>query len=68
LAELSEFLQQSSRGRHGQAKAEQIQALARRSVGIGFLTDASRVQMSCLLAQLDLLEQQRSFSIAKSKP
>jgi hypothetical protein len=41
---------------------------ARRSVGIGFLTDALRVQMSCLLAQLDLLEQQRSFATAKSKP
>jgi transposase len=61
LAELSELLQQSSRGRHGQAKAEQIQALARHSVGIGFLTDALRVQMSCLLAQLDLLEQQRNL-------
>jgi len=59
LSELSQRLQQASRGRHGQAKAEEIQALARRSVGVGFLTDALRVQMACLLQQLDLLESQR---------
>jgi len=58
LSELSQLLQQASRGRHGQAKAEEIQALARRSVGVGFLTDALRVQMACLLQQLDLLESQ----------
>jgi transposase len=61
LTELSQLLQKSSRGRHGQAKAEEIQDLARRSVGVGFLDDALRVQMNCLLAQLDLLEQQRNL-------
>jgi transposase len=45
LSELSQLLHQASRGRHGQAKAEELQALARRSVGVGFLTDALRVQM-----------------------
>jgi transposase len=59
LSELAQLLAQSSRGRHGQAKAEEIQALARRSVGIGFLTDALRVQMTCLLQQLALLDAQR---------
>lgn len=58
LTELTQLLAQSSRGRHGQAKAEELQALARRSVGIGFLTDALRVQMTCLLQQLALLEAQ----------
>lgn len=59
LAELSQLLAQASRGRHGQAKAQEIQAAAQRSVGVGFVADALRVQMQCLLAQLDLLEQQR---------
>jgi len=59
LSELAQLLAQSSRGRHGQAKAEEIQALALRSVGIGFLTDALRVQMTCLLQQLALLDAQR---------
>ncbi len=59
LTELAHLLAQTSRGRHGQAKAEEIQALARRSVGIGSMGDALRVQMNCLLQQLALLETQR---------
>jgi transposase len=59
LTELAQLLAQTSRGRRGQAKALEIQALARRSVGIGFLGDALRVQMNCLLQQLALLEVQR---------
>ncbi|MFQ5400692.1 MAG: IS110 family transposase [Anaerolineae bacterium] len=59
LTELTQLLTQASRGRHGQTKAEEIQALARRSVGIGFLGDVLRVQMSCLLQQLALLDAQR---------
>ncbi|NIV37490.1 MAG: IS110 family transposase [Anaerolineae bacterium] len=58
LSELSQKLQESSRGRHGQAKAREIQALAARSVGVGFLGNVLRVQMTCLLEQLALLEQQ----------
>lgn len=58
LSELAQLLAESSRGRHGQTKAEEIQSLARRSVGIGFLTDALRVQMNCLLQQLALLDAQ----------
>lgn len=59
LSELTQLLGQASRGRHGQAKAEEIQAVASRSVGIGFLADALRIQLSCLLQQLTLLEAQR---------
>lgn len=59
LSELSQLLRQASHGRYGPEKAQQLQATARRSVGVGFLTDALRVQMHCLLQQLDLLEQQQ---------
>lgn len=58
LSELSQKLQKTSRGRHGQAKAREIQTLAARSVGVGFLGNALRVQMTCMLQQLALLEQQ----------
>lgn len=58
LSELSQKLRESSRGRHGQAKAREIQTLAGRSVGVGFLGNVLRLQMSCLLEQLALLEAQ----------
>lgn len=58
LSELSQLLRQSSHGRLGQTKAEEIRTLAERSVGVGFLGDALHVQMTCLLQQLALLEQQ----------
>jgi transposase len=58
LSELSQLLRQSSHGRHGHAKAEEIQALAAQSVGVGFLGDVLRVQLTCLLQQLTLVEQQ----------
>ena len=58
LSELSDLLRQTSRGRHSRAKAEEIQTLARRSVGVGFLGNTLRVQLNCLLQQLALLEQQ----------
>lgn len=59
LTELAQLLAQTSRGRHGQAQADEIQALARQIVGVGSLGQALRVQMSCHLQQLDLLEVQR---------
>jgi len=58
LAELTDLLRSSSRGHFGQAKAETIQNTARQSVGVGFLVDAVRVQMRCLLEQIDLLQEQ----------
>jgi len=59
LAELAQLLQSASRGRFGQAQAEALQQLARQSVGVTFLADAAQVEMRCLLAQIDLLEDQR---------
>ena len=59
LGELTALLSSASRGRFGQEKAEAIQSVARQSIGVHFLADSVRVQMRCLLAQLDLLEAQR---------
>jgi transposase len=58
LAELSRILQTASRGRLGNQQAEKIKQAARRSIGVTFLADASRIQMGCLIAQLDFLTQQ----------
>lgn len=59
LQELSDLLQKTSRGRFGTQKAEDLQSQARQSVGVGFLKDAVRLEMGCLLAQIELLEEQR---------
>ena len=59
LTELAELLRKSSFGRFGQAKAEALQNLARDSVEVSFLADAARVELHCLLSQMDLLEVQR---------
>lgn len=58
LHELEALIQKASRGRLSRDKAQEIQLVARQSVGIRFLADAARVQMGCLLAQLAFLEQQ----------
>jgi transposase len=58
LDELTRLLSQSSRGRFGQTKAVEIQALAQQSIGVTLLADAARVEVGCLLAQLDFLQQQ----------
>lgn len=58
LHELADIIHRSSRGRLGLAKAEELQALARRSIGVTFLMDAAQLELSCLLAQLDFLEAQ----------
>jgi len=60
LSELENLLSQASRGRFGHEKALQLQSAARRSVGVTFLADATRVEMHCLLQQITLLEEQRS--------
>lgn len=59
LQELTELLYKTSRGKFGVEKAQQIQQQARRSIGVGFLADAVRVEMRCLLAQIELLEEQQ---------
>ena len=58
LAELTQLLNQSSRGRFGSAKAQAIQDAARHSIGVSFLADAARIQLGCLIAQLNFLEEQ----------
>jgi transposase len=58
LTELTALLQDASRGRFGAQKASAIQDAAQRSVGVRFLANAVRVEMRCLLAQIDLLEEQ----------
>lgn len=60
LQELAALLSQASHGRFGQAKAEILQQQARQSVGVAFLADAARIEMKCLLAQIGLLEEQRT--------
>ncbi len=58
VSELTRLLQNTSRGRFGSGKAQAIQHAALHSVGIGFLTDAVRIEMRCLLEQIDLLDAQ----------
>jgi transposase len=55
---LTRILKTASRGRLGRQQAENLQQAAQRSVGVTFLADASRIQMGCLIAQLDFLTQQ----------
>ena len=59
LHELTELLHTASRGRFARPKAEALQTLAQHSVGVRFLADAAQLQVRCLLAQIDLLEEQR---------
>ena len=58
LQELTELLSRASRGRFGQDKAEAIVEKARHSIGISAFANSARVQVQCLLAQLNLLEAQ----------
>jgi transposase len=59
LSELTELLKTTSRSRFGRTKAETVQTVARQSVGVRFLADAAQLEVRCLLAQIDLLEDQR---------
>lgn len=60
LQELTVLLARKSRGRFGVEKAQQLQDQARQSIGVCFLADAAQVELRCLLAQLDLLEEQQA--------
>ena len=59
LSELTDLLKATSRSRFGRTKAETVQTVARQSVGVRFLADAAQLEVRCLLAQIDLLEEQR---------
>jgi transposase len=65
LTELSKVLSVASRGRMSKAKAQEIQDAARSSIGVGFLADAAGVEIQCLVAQIDLLLEQRALVDAK---
>lgn len=58
LDELHSLLTSASRGRFGVSKAQQIIATAARSVGVSFLADAARLELRCLLNQIEFLEAQ----------
>jgi transposase len=58
LDELHSLLSSSSRGRFGLSKAQQIIDTAARSVGVSFLADAARLELHCLLNQIEFLEGQ----------
>ncbi len=58
LQEMTRLLHVASRGRFGQAKAEAISQTARRSIGVAFLADAARLEVNCLLAQIEFLTNQ----------
>lgn len=59
LSEMAALLCQASRGQLGLPRAKAVQAAARHSVGISFLTDAVHIEVRCLLGQIELLETQR---------
>jgi transposase len=59
LGEMADLLHQASRGQLGLPKAMAVHNAARQSVGISFLTDAVRMEVRCLLGQIELLETQR---------
>jgi len=61
LLELEEILYRTSHGRFGPDKALQIHETAGQSIGVSFLADAIHVEMSCLLSQMSLLEDQRKL-------
>ena len=56
--ELASLLKSSSRGRFGQAKAEEIQTLAKTSFGITIGTSALSMQLRQLLEMIEVLERQ----------
>ena len=60
LQELTDLLYTTSRARFGVEKAKQLQEQARQSIGVGFLANAAQVEMRCLLAQIELLEEQQA--------
>lgn len=58
LQEMTELLRTTSRGRFGKDKAEAIRQAAQQSIGVTFLADAARLELGCLLAQIEFLEHQ----------
>jgi transposase len=58
LHELHSLVSSASRGRFGLTKAQQIINTAAQSVGVSFLADAARLELRCLLNQIEFVEAQ----------
>jgi len=58
LSELTAILRTASRGHFKQAKAQEIIAQAQTSIGVACLADAARLEMRCLIEQIQFLEDQ----------
>ena len=58
LPDLTKTIRQASRGRLGQKKAQALHAAAQTSLGVRSLHRVARLEMSWLLAQMDLLDRQ----------
>ncbi len=58
VSELSELLRTHSRGQFGQAQAQELIEAAKQSVGVSFLADAAQLEVSCLVAQIEFLQEQ----------
>lgn len=58
LSELTDFLSKHSRNRLGKERAEQIQALAKGSIGIHLALDAFTMQLRLMVEQIEFIEEQ----------
>ena len=58
LSELAQFLSEHSRGRLGQERAEQIQALAKGTFGIRLALDAFTLELRLLIEQIEFIQEQ----------
>jgi len=61
LSELSQFLNEHSRGRLGYERAKQIQTLAKGTFGIRLAMDAFTLQLRLLVEQIEFIEDQISI-------
>jgi len=55
---LTNLLKKASKGRFGKEKALEVKAVAKKSIGISFATDAFAFQMKQILEQLEFIEKQ----------
>ena len=55
---LTNLLKKASKGRFGKEKALEVKAVAKKSIGISFATDAFAFQMKQILEQLEFIEEQ----------
>jgi len=58
LSKLTAVLKKESHGHFGLEKAQEIQSLATTSVGLSFLQEASKIELSCLMQHISFIEKQ----------